>query len=86
MSLAIPKRANNVKDLNLGPNDLPEIAMINREIERFKKTMLQHPTHEEDESYRGVAERHFLNGLKRAKEVLMLSHCEDRLQPNESHR
>jgi hypothetical protein len=64
------------KNSGISINDLPEIAVLNREIERFKKMMIQNPTHEEEESYRVVAERHFLNGLERAKEVLFLSHIE----------
>jgi len=63
-----------VKDLKFTLNDLPEIAILDQEIERFKKTMLKHPSQEEDESYRGIAERHFLNGLLRAKEILLLDH------------
>ena len=70
----IPKRASAVKDLKLGLNDLPEITIINREIERFKRVMLQNPTHEEEDSPRAVAERHILNGLERAREVLLLSY------------
>lgn len=73
MNVTIPKRTKDVGDLKIVVNDLPEIATINREVERFKKTMLQNPTQEEEESYRAVAERHFLNGLERAKELLLLS-------------
>ena len=58
--------------------DLPEIVILDREIERFKKMALQNPTMEEEESYRRVAERNFLNGLERARDILFLSHSEDR--------
>lgn len=57
-------------------NDLPEIVILNREIERFKKTMLKAPSLEDEESFRGIAERHFLNGLTRAKELLLLDQSE----------
>ena len=72
------KKGQVAGDGGIGINDLPEIQIIVREIERFKKTMLQNPPHEEEESPRGVAERHFLNGLERAKEILALSHYENR--------
>ena len=62
-------------------NDLPEIAVINREIKRFKKTMLQNPSQEEEESYRVVAERHLLNGLERARDLLILSYFESLPRP-----
>jgi len=68
------KSAVNANELMLSVNDLPEIAIINREIERFKKSMMQNHTHEEEETYRAIAERHFLNGLERAREVLILSY------------
>jgi len=64
----------NANELMLSVNDLPEIAIINREIERFKKSMMQNLTHEEEGTYRAIAERHFLNGLERAREVLILSY------------
>ncbi|MDP2629301.1 MAG: hypothetical protein Q8P45_01155 [Candidatus Harrisonbacteria bacterium] len=70
-----------MKHLKLAVNDLPEIAIINREIERFKKTMIQNPTHEEEEGWRAVAERHFLNGLEKAREVLLLSHYQNHPAP-----
>ncbi len=70
------KKGQVAGDGGIGINDLPEIQIIVREIERFKKTMLQNPTHEEDESYRVVAERHFLYGLEKAKELLLLDHYE----------
>lgn len=65
-----------MEHLTAGINDLPEISIINREIERFKKTMLQNPSHEEEENPRAVAERHILNGLERARDVLILSYLE----------
>lgn len=72
----VPKRINGGNKMRITLDDLPEIAIINQEIERFKQTMLQNPTQEEEESYRVLAERHFLNGLQRAREVLLLSHNE----------
>src|SRR3989338_2416311 len=58
------KMTSDVKDFKFGINDLPEIAVVNREIERFKRVMLQNPTNEEEDSPRAVAERHILNGLE----------------------
>ncbi len=72
------KKLKKTGALKMTAYDLPEISILNREMERFKQTMLQSPTHEEEESYRAVAERHFLNGLKRAREVLLLSHFQHR--------
>lgn len=71
---AMPAKTKHMKDSGIRLNDLPEIAILNREIERFEKTMLKNPSLEEEESYRGTAERHFLNGLLRAKELLLLDH------------
>ena len=67
-----------VEDGRIRINDLPDIRVIEREIQRFKGAMLRNPTHEEEDSPRCVAERHFLNGLERAKEILVLSHYENR--------
>jgi len=72
------KKLKKTGALKMTVDDLPEISILNREIERFKKTMFQNVTHEEEESYRVVTERHFLNGLKRAREVLLLSHSQNR--------
>lgn len=70
------KKLKKTGALKMTAYDLPEISILSREIERFKQTMLQNPNHEEEESYRAVAERHFLNGLRRAREVLLLGHYE----------
>lgn len=64
--------------LKRGVNDLPEIAMINREIERFKTTMIRNLTLADEESARAVAERHILNGLEIARDVLLRSYYENR--------
>ncbi len=54
------KKLKKTGALKMTAYDLPEISILNREMERFKQTMLQSPTHEEEESYRAVAERHFV--------------------------
>ena len=72
----MPQKTDTPKDPQIGVDELPEIAILNREIERFKKTMLRSPTHEEEDSHRAVAERHFLNGLERARDVLIVSYHE----------
>ena len=77
----MPQKTETSNEPHIVIDDLPEIAVLNREIERFKRTMLQNPSHEEEESYRAVAERHFLNGLERARDLLIMSYLESRPRP-----
>lgn len=86
MAQRVRKKSWKENDLKITIHDLPEIAILSREIKRFKKTMLRNPTHEEEESSRAVVERHFLNGLERAREVLLLSHYRNRLRPKSCPR
>jgi hypothetical protein len=77
----MPQKTEDPNAPQIGIDDLPEIALLNREIERFKKTMLQNPSQEEENSYRAVAERHLLSGLERARDLLILSYLETRPRP-----
>jgi len=80
-NLTKPQKTETPNEPHIAIDDLPEIAVLNREIERFKRTLLQNPSHEEEDSHRAVAERHFLNGLERARDLLLMSYLESRPNP-----
>lgn len=82
-NLSALQKTHTPNDLPVGINDLPEIAVLNCEIERFKKVMLQNPGEEEEDSYRAVAERHILNGLERARDLLILNYVKSGLVSTE---